>query len=970
MFYLRPGKPRVARLAKQEPVRAASSLSSPSVSRPTIYSTIVIQRILKPFVDIRKGEALLTGLMTALYFLLLVTYYLLKPARDSLFLTQAGPEQLPYVFVAIALVAHPVVTLHARAARALSLPRLLYGATLVLAASLVGLRLLLTVDVPGLLYVLYVWVSIYGALTVSQFWLMANRVFNAAQAKRLFVLLNTGAMLGGFFGGEIANALVDWTGLHTADLLLVAAGVLASSLVLVGWALREGSPSEDDDEPPEVPEAEEGFGALLQTIKGSQVLLFIVALIALEMMTSTFVDYQFKTIATRSITEDAELTGFLAAFYGRVSLIALTIQIFVLPRLLTRFGVGSALLIMPVSLLVASVGFVVMPVLFMATLLRGADQTFEHSADKVGRELLFLPVPMDVKRRVKVFIDVFVDRVFRGLAGVLLLVFTLWFGLSMRGLGIVVLLLLVAWVTAAILARRSYVDAYRQALKAGQIEMTKTWTRTTSVRRALEALEEAVDHADDSEILFALQALAERRDERIVEAVRPLLSYPSKSVRYYALHTLRAQPAAPSFPDAEEHLLDDDVAIQQEAFGYQFIDPEDGAELLRDFLDEAPASLRRAAAACAVRFGTEEHADCLGEEVIEELLDHEDATLRVALAEVLGSADGNTAPFLTALARDDDPEVRRAAIRSMGTARREAFVPVLIECLGDDDVHVEAWNALARYGEAVLEDVVAAFEAPETPEVVRRRLPRVLSAVPEQRSVDLLMARLQCEDPVLRHNVTTALHRLCMQQEDLAISTEPVEDALRREARITYGLAQAIQWTKDEEAAERLGAAALPDHVPDLVDLLHDHMDRSTKRIFYLLGLYCTEESEAAVRDAYDAYTSDEERLQALAVEWLSSVLDHDLRKLLDPIIDPPSLATTAEAGAHVLDRRVDTLEDALLLLIDGPDPRLQACALYYAALAPTDALLDRARASTDSADERVQEAASWMLEQVSASSR
>jgi ATP/ADP translocase/HEAT repeat protein len=917
-------------------------------------------------VDVREGEGLLAFLMAALYFLLLVTYYLLKPARDSLFLTQVGPEQLPVVFVLIALVAHPVVTLHARAARRLSLKHLLYGATAVLAASLVALRLLLMVDGAALLYVVYVWVSIYGALTVSQFWLLANRVFNAAQAKRLFTLLNTGAMLGAFFGGEVANALVDLMGLGTANLLLVAAAVLVSSLVLVRWVLGRSRPAPDHStqEEAEVPEDEDGFAALVQTIRGSRLLVFIVALVALEMMTSTFVDYQFKTVATRYFGEEERLTGFLATFYGRVSLIALGVQVVVLPRLLTRFGVGSALLVMPVSLLLGTAGVLIVPGIVTVTLLRGADQTFEHSADKVGRELLFLPIPMQVKRRVKVFIDVFVDRVFRGLAGVLLLGITLWLGLGPRGLSVVVLGLLAAWITTAFLAQRSYVDAFREALREGQLEMKRTWTRTTSVGHALSTLQDGLDNADDPRILFALQALAERNDERIVEAVRPLLSYPARDVRCHALRVLRAQPSAPPLPEARQHLLDEDAGIQQEAFHYQFLDREDGVTLLQDFLDEASPSLQAAAAACAVRFGTDEHTACLGRAAIDALLHHDDAALRAALAEVLARADEAVQTYLADLARDDDPEVRRAAVRSMGIAQHDDFVPILIHRLRDDPVHVEAWNALSRYGGAILDDLIAVFEDPDTSALVRRRLPRVLSAIPEQRSVDLLMSRLQCTDPVLRHNVTTALHRLRLDAPDVDIPQEPVEDALRREAGIYYSIAQSIQWAKGDAAQDVLQSVPLPEHVPPLNELLDDHLDRSAKRIFYLLGLYCPEH---AVRHAYTAYTSEQEHLRALAVEWLNSVLDYDLRQLLGPIIDPPSFAATAQAGERLLGERVESLEDVLLVLIDGPDPRLQACAFYHAAAAPTTPLIDRARQAVDDVDERVRNAAAWMLEHVSA---
>lgn len=61
--------------------------------------------------DIRKGEIGLTLLMFSNYYLLLVTYYFLKPARDSLFLVKVSPEMLPLVFIITALVAAPITAI-------------------------------------------------------------------------------------------------------------------------------------------------------------------------------------------------------------------------------------------------------------------------------------------------------------------------------------------------------------------------------------------------------------------------------------------------------------------------------------------------------------------------------------------------------------------------------------------------------------------------------------------------------------------------------------------------------------------------------------------------------------------------------------------------------------------------------------------------------------------------------------------
>jgi len=49
-----------------------------------------MRRLISSFVDIRKGEGILVTFMFSYYYLILITYYFLKPARDSLALGRSN----------------------------------------------------------------------------------------------------------------------------------------------------------------------------------------------------------------------------------------------------------------------------------------------------------------------------------------------------------------------------------------------------------------------------------------------------------------------------------------------------------------------------------------------------------------------------------------------------------------------------------------------------------------------------------------------------------------------------------------------------------------------------------------------------------------------------------------------------------------------------------------------------------------
>src|SRR5690625_7959403 len=92
---------------------------------------------LHSFIDIKPGETKLVVLMVLYSFLLLITLYLLKPVRDSLFLVEQGSHQLPLVFIFTALAVIPVSMGYSRFSHDVNLDWLINGVTLFLTASLV-----------------------------------------------------------------------------------------------------------------------------------------------------------------------------------------------------------------------------------------------------------------------------------------------------------------------------------------------------------------------------------------------------------------------------------------------------------------------------------------------------------------------------------------------------------------------------------------------------------------------------------------------------------------------------------------------------------------------------------------------------------------------------------------------------------------------------------------------------------------
>src|SRR5207245_4998250 len=121
--------------------------------------------------------------------------------------------------------------------------------------------------------------------------------------------------------------------------------------------------------------------------------------------------------------------------------LGLLFQLLLTARFLRRFGIGTALFVLPVIVFLGSTGLLVLGTLASAVALKGGDQTLRYSLDKSTAELLYLPISARVKLQVKWFIDTVIWRLGDGLSGLIVLIFATWLHLPARQISWVVLVL-------------------------------------------------------------------------------------------------------------------------------------------------------------------------------------------------------------------------------------------------------------------------------------------------------------------------------------------------------------------------------------------------------------------------------------------------------------------------------------------------------------------------------------------------
>src|SRR3982750_1579493 len=120
-----------------------------------------------------------------------------------------------------------------------------------------------------------------------------------------------------------------------------------------------------------------------------------------------------------------------------------------------RFGVGGTLQVAPVSIILSSGAILLSPSINASAAVRLTEASTRYTLNRTGMELLYMPLPQELRNRIKAFIDICVDRLSRGLGGVLLLLLTTTsLDLGVRGISVVVIGLCIPWMYCAHLARR------------------------------------------------------------------------------------------------------------------------------------------------------------------------------------------------------------------------------------------------------------------------------------------------------------------------------------------------------------------------------------------------------------------------------------------------------------------------------------------------------------------------------------
>ena len=387
---------------------------------------------LQRLVDVESGEQKAMLWAFCYFFVLLCSYYILRPMRDEMGVA-GGVENLQWLFTGTFIAMLAMVPLFgwltSRYPRATFLP-MVYGFFII---NLLMFYLLFSSDVADVWVArcFFIWVSVFNLFVVSVFWSFMTDIFSNRQARKLFGFIAAGGTAGALVGPALTATLVKPLG--PENLMLASAVLLGCAMFCIRQLIRWRIAYDDTDATISTSTGNPLGGSVLAGIRlvfQSPYLLGIALLMLLFTTLATFLYFQQAQIIRDTFSDPSERTAVFASIDLAVNLLTVLIQLFFTGRLVRWLGLPWTLALVPLLLALGFMALAVAPVLAVLAVVQIIRRAGNYAIMRPSREMLYVVLGQEEKYKAKNFID---TTVYRGGDAISAWIYT---GLRSLGLGL------------------------------------------------------------------------------------------------------------------------------------------------------------------------------------------------------------------------------------------------------------------------------------------------------------------------------------------------------------------------------------------------------------------------------------------------------------------------------------------------------------------------------------------------------
>ena len=823
-----------------------------------------------------------------------------KTARDAYFLSRFEKSILPLMFLAVAVIIAQTLTYYTKLTNKFS-PRKLF---IIMSSIFTVSFILIQPFISGFIIpVVYIWVEIVVAISLMQFWGFASSSFEPQQAKRLFGIIGGGGSFAVMLIGMNLKPFVNVFG--TDELLFVAAGFLVIASIFGIQSIQYFN---------KIP-AKKGAAKKVSEKKKRKKDPFIIGIgtiVALSAIVTMLVDYQFKMIASSAFPNEADLVAFFGSFYSIAGAASIIMQFFITGPLLSRFGILIGLLILPFFLIAGSATLLFAPVLISASFAKFSDQTFKFTINNSSLELLWLPVPPNIRKYIKPQIGGTVKAIAEGLSG--LLVFFLVKIIELQFLSVIALGAIVAWLFTSIRVKANYVRQLETAISKRQIDFEDL---NVDVQDAamVKTIEQTLSSKDEIQQLFALE---------IIEGL-PLSSWKDSLERLFKEGSVDVRKRILSMAWDEEFILsnediistmkkDDDVAIE----AIMVAGRRKLTEILPDLepLLSADSLPTRAAAAAAILLLEADHTDKAEAVLIKMLDDDDESTQATALNRLVYNNSILPQEKLIEFLKNEGSVISNVSLTIAEKRENPELIPGIISNLDIPKARAQARRTLNKFSDdLVIEEFEKLLSYSDLSRNLRLGIIRALREYPNDKPIDMLLGQLDKDDQDVYNEAVDSLLAIARLHPFGEEKKTKITKEIRMIATRLYALNEAIKLIPDD----------------DNKFLMYDYLNNGIQNTLpTLLKLGVINIPDTPIETYIHTVKSGDPAKLPFLLEFFENIFSKEERDIINPLIEPISLSERSKIGHSHFKGLPNNLDTVITESVYSPNKWESVIALDY----------------------------------------
>ena len=710
----------------------------------------------------------------------------------------------------------------------------------------------------------YVWMEMIIIFSVIQFWILAGRVLNPRQAKRIFPLIISGGSLAVIASGYCIKPFTQKFG---SDSLLFLTLIFLSLNIFITQLLPQFVNKDlilKSDPINRKSRQKPVFDNYLRSIA---------IMVICSAFVTKIIDYQFKVYAVNTFPDQNELVNFFGSYYMCTGVATLFMQAVLSPFVLTRYGILTGLIILPAAISLGSVGFVALGSLSAILFSKFSDQVFKFSIYNAVKEILWLPLPNEKRNFLKPSIDGTAKSIAEGLAGFLIFILiALEFVPESRIylLSIPVLLITIYWIWNLFSINKGYVTEIVKSIENRQLNLDEVKFDLQEIN-TLNTLEKALDSGDEFKQIFALDLISKM----------PLAPWSEKIISLYEKGTYPIKREIIKLSEGNEDIISNELLVR-ELKNVSVITPEvitccvrrniPGLKsIIETHLESDDSSILASAAVGYNKISPDRNKS---KKIINQILSSGDENHVAKLIRYAKySPDIFSASEIKSFLESDTSEIQNESLRIIALDPKMEHLDEVINFLGDPVLKNNAESTLLAYPQLMSQKkLFDKLTLENTSKTVVIGVLKIIHHFNKEIAVKTIISKMSDPDLTILSECSDALIKIYKSHQITDEEIKSIESLIQVLSKRSYQLHYFLnEITNDGDGI-----------------LINDHIKNDLKLLSRIIIKLGTLENSDVPLETYMRYVdSRDPNMFPLVIELIDSTFSKENKKLVIPLIDP-----------------------------------------------------------------------------------